>query len=270
MAGSIFKFLTSKTFFKNLIFIGIFFIVVFLLVLLWLRIYTNHGQKLDLPEFMGMNVEEASSLAEDKSFKIIVNDSVHMIGEPGGKIIDQNPKAHSKVKENRKVYVTTTKFIPDKMMVRSLPTLYGREYERKRKELSFMDINSEIKDYIYDPGEPNHILEVYYKGELIIDKVGRKEDVELEKGGTLEFVLSKSQGGEMGIPDIVCMDFQSATFLIENLRLRIGEVIASETITDRNSAFIIAQTPGFDPEGTIQIGDEINLTISQEKPVNCN
>lgn len=253
-----------------MIFIGVFFLAIFLLLLLWLRVYTHHGQKLELPDFIGMEIDQAKELASDKTFEIIVNDSVHIIGKSGGEIIDQNPKPSSKVKEKRKVYVTTTKFIADRMKVRVLPVLYGRDFERKQKELAFMDIKCDVKDYIYDPGEPNHILEVYYQGQKIISSEGRLDDVDLEKGGTLEFVLSKRYGGEMSIPNVVCMDFQAATFLIENLRLTVGNVTAQGNISDRSSAYVLSQSPEFQPEGFIQIGDTLNLIITQELPVNCN
>ena len=262
--------MTTKTFIKNLIFIGLFFLAIFLLLILWLRIYTNHGQKLELPSFIEMSVTDASELANDKSFEIIVNDSVHLIGKPGGLIIDQNPKPNSKVKENRKVYVTTTKYIADRIKVKGLPILYGREFERKSKELSYMDLKSVVRDYIYDPGEPNHILEVYYNGQLIVNAEERKEEVEIEKGGTLEFILSKGYGGEMSVPNVVCMDYESASFLIENLKLKIGEVVHDGEISDLTSAYIIQQEPEFIADQTIQIGDEIKLTISMTKPENCN
>ena len=262
--------MTSKSFFKNLLFIGLFFVAVFLLILLWLRMYTNHGQKLVLPDFVEMPVEDARSMAEEETFEIIVNDSVHIIGKAGGIIIDQNPKPDSKVKENRKIYVTTTKYIADQIKVAGLPTLYGRDFERKSKELSFMDLNSVVKDYMYDPGEPNHVLEVYYNGKMIVSKEGREEDVKIEKGGTLEFVLSKRFGGEMSMPDVECMDYESAFFLIENLKLKVGKINEDGPITDQSTAYIVSQFPIYDPEGLIKIGDEIELTISQEKPANCN
>ena len=223
-----------------------------------------------LPDFIDRPLTQASNIAIEETFQIIVNDSVHIIGQPGGIIIDQNPKPESKVKENRKVYVTTTKYIADQIKVSSLPSLYGRDFERKSKELGFMDLKSTVKDYIYDPGEPNHILEVHYNGIKIISSEGRKNDVELEKGGTLEFVLSKRYGGEMSVPNLVCMDLESAQFLIESLRLEVGQIINGEAMEDVSSAYVVSQIPTYDPEGLIQIGDAITLTIQQDKPENCN
>lgn len=211
-----------------------------------------------------MNITEAVKKASASDFELIVNDSVHIVGKPGGKIIDQNPKPGSKVKENRKVYVTISKFIADKISARSLPILYGRSFEQKKQELAYMNLNATIRDYAYDPGEPNHILEVYYKGEQIIGSTVLADDVLIEKGGTLEFILSKRVGGESMVPLLVCMDKESALFLLENLRFKVGQ------ITGPDNGYVVAQIPAYEPDKMIHIGDTINLTISEAKPISCN
>jgi beta-lactam-binding protein with PASTA domain len=211
-----------------------------------------------------MNIEQATQQAIKSSFNIIVNDSVHIVGKPGGEIIDQNPKPGSEVKENRKVYVTITKYIADKISARSLPTLYGREFEQKKQELAYMNLNAAIRDFRYDPGEPNHILEVYYKGEQIVGSTVLADDVMIEKGGTLEFVLSKRVGGDSQVPLLVCMDKESALFLIENLRFKVGKITGPE------NGYVVAQIPAYENNKMIHIGDTIDLTISEAKPLSCN
>lgn len=256
--------MTSKAFFKNILFILLFLILVLIMLVFWLRFYTNHGQKLELPNYLEMNIKDAHKKASENSFTLIVNDSVHIVGKPGGEIIDQNPKPGSKVKENRKVYVTTTKYIADKIPARSLPILYGREFEQKKQELAYMNLNATIRDYRYDPGEPNHILEVYYKGEQIVGSTVLADDVLIEKGGTLEFILSKRVGGESQVPLLVCMDKESALFLIENLRFKVGNVTGPET------GYVVAQIPAYEANKMIHIGDTIDLTIAEAKPISCN
>lgn len=246
-------------------------LVLFLILHFFLRSYTNHGQQLTLPDFIDMHINEANDLAEEKTFKIIVNDSTHIVGKPGGVIINQNPKSKSKVKENRKVYVTVTKYQSDQIRLKSLPELYGRDYEQKRKELALMKINSRIKGYAYDQGEPDHILEVYYNGELVVDIDGRKNNVKIEKGGTLDFVLSEQRGLEMNIPDLRCESLAAASFLLEDgAKLKLGTVSEEGDITDRESAYIVDQFPPYTQDGRIYIGESINVVIRQEKPENCN
>ncbi len=267
----LFRFLTNKIFFKNLLYMIIFLTVLLIGLNLYLRAYTNHGQKLTLPDFRDMHIDEAIALAEDKSFELIVNDSTQIVGKPGGLIINQNPKGDSKVKENRKVYVTTTKYLADKIRLSSLPELYGRDYEQKKKELSHMKINTRIKDYKYDAAEPDHILEVYYNDELIVDSEGRAENIRIDKGGTLDFVLSKRSGLEISIPDLKCQTLAAAQFFIEDgARLRMGRVTEEGEVEDPSSAFIVRQYPPYSDDGKMLIGDAIDVVISAEKPEDCN
>lgn len=265
------RFLTTKVFFKNLLIMGLVLLGLFLVLHFFLRSYTNHGQKLELPDFINMHLTEANELAEDKTFEIIVNDSTHRVGIPGGMIINQNPKANSTVKENRKVYVTVTKYQSDQISLKSFPELYGRDYEQKKKELSLMKINSRIKGYAYDQGEPNHILEVYYKGELVADVDGRKNNVKIEKGGTLDFVLSERKGLQIKIPDLRCESLAAVEFMLEDgNRLKLGAVSEQGEIEDRESAYVIDQFPPYTPDGRIYIGEKINVVISATKPEDCN
>lgn len=263
--------MTTKTFFKNLLFMLLFLVLLVVGVNIWLRSYTNHGQQLKLPDFQEMHIRDAKKLASDQSFTIIVNDSTHRVGMPGGLIINQNPDPNSMVKENRKIYVTTTKYIADQVRVSSLPELYGRNYEQKKKELSHMQINSRVQSKMYDPGEPGHILEVYYKGKLIADKEGRKSDVKIDKGSTLGFVISQRSGLELSVPDLRCQTLAAAQFIIEDgSKLKLGTIRTIGEVNDQGSAYVVSQYPKYDPNVKVVIGEAVDLVISAEKPEDCN
>ncbi|MEZ4911301.1 MAG: PASTA domain-containing protein [Saprospiraceae bacterium] len=262
-------YLKSSTFLKQLLIIFGIFILLILLTLLWLRIYTNHGQKLELPQFLGMNIEEAKSLANDKSFEMIVNDSIFIVSKAGGIITEQNPKPHALVKENRKVYVTITKYGSESILVKDLPVLYGNAFEQKKTELKYRDIDCVVKDYKYDPGEPNHILEVYYKGDLIVDKNIRKDDVAITKGTVLEFILSRQDGGDVTVPDLRCLDIEEAKFLLSTNKLEMGNVTKKGFSEPDGTLYIIAQNPPYDGITNIKMGEKVSVTVSSEKPANC-
>ncbi len=247
----------------------IFVLVVISLTVLWLRFYTNHGQKLQLPDYVDTHVVEAQEDAKDKSFQILVNDSVHIVGRRGGMIINQNPIAGSLVKENRKIYVTITKFNPDKLTLNDLPVLYGADFEQKRKELRYQELNAVIDGYRYDPGEPNHILEVKYNGDILVSKNVDRKDVEIEKGGTLHFILSEQSGGTTKIPDLRCMTVERARWLLETSKLKLGNIQASD-IENIEQAFIISQSPVYDPVAIIDMGSPIDIVVSENIPKGCN
>lgn len=261
--------MSFKRFIKHLFLIALILVIIFLALNFWLKSYTNHGQQLVLPEYVGKHIDDARADAKDRSFEIIVNDSMHIVGQPGGIITRQNPKKEAKVKENRKVYVTITKFNADEIEVGSLGVLYGQDYESKKQELSYLEIGSKIKGYKYDPGEPDFILEVWYKGQPIITKNVEKRRVAIDKGDTLSFIISQRGGGETGVPDLVCNTFAAAQFILESSQLKLGEVKEVGQVSDINSAYIINQYPNPETVQTVPMGRMFNLTIQQEKPQDC-
>lgn len=258
--------MTTKQFIRQLIYIFLFLLLIVVLVIFWLRFYTNHGQKLEMPDYEQSYLADAQRDAKERSFQIIVNDSVHIVGKDGGIIIDQNPKVGAKVKENRKVYVTITKYKPDTWNFDDLPQLYGNDFEQKRRELTYMEINSNIRGYEYDPGEPNYILEVWYNDEIISSKNIERKDIVIEKGGTLDFVLSEQSGGSTQIPDLRCMQLSSLLFYLPNVKLSLGVVTGGSN----NDYYVVSQDPPYAPSALIERGSKINVVVQEQKPDDCN
>ena len=69
-------FLTSKIFLKNLA--GMIALVAGILALsfFWMSSYTHHGESLQVPSYLNMNIEEAVQQAKQQNLKIVVNDSI--------------------------------------------------------------------------------------------------------------------------------------------------------------------------------------------------
>lgn len=236
---------------------------------MWLKRYTRHGQEIELPDYTGRLLEEATEDATDRSFRLTVLDSLHVVGKRPHEIIRQNPLPYSKVKEKRTIYVTVTKGAAEKIPLNRFPAMYGKSYERKKLELEkAFQIQCEIVGRQYDPGEPDHILAVVYQGDTIIDKNQQGEDVMIEKGGRLGFILSQRTGGMLPVPNLICMTYAEAQFLLENSGLEIAEVIQEDQIVDIQTAFVSGQVP--DPsEGSIQQGSGVRISLTREKPLAC-
>jgi beta-lactam-binding protein with PASTA domain len=268
-SGSFWSYLRTKdfkyTFIAILLFLGIFLLAIFL----WLRLYTHHGQELELPDYTGFQYEEALKDATRKKFRMSISDSLHVLGKQGGEILKQNPAPHSLVKQKRMIYVTITKRSPDKILSGRLPEMYGKNYERKKRELSeHFQIESRIAEKRYDPAEEGQILEVKYKGKTIMDHKGRNNEVQIEKGDVLDFVVSEQSGASVDVPDLTCKTYEEAQFLLENLGLLIGNITEEGTLDDMSSAYIISQNPPADGS-TIKMESSIDITVRQEKPSTC-
>lgn len=243
--------------------LGFFLVVIFLL-----RIFTHHGEKRALPDYTGQFLDIAMEEAEDESFRMAVVDSIFIVGKNGGIILSQTPVAGSLVKRKRTIYVTVTKSKPDEIPSSRLPILYGKSYERKARELqNGFELSSKIVDYQFDAGPENYILAVLYNGDTIVSAKERKTDVMIEKGAVLEFVLSKSTGAQLSIPNMVCKSYSEALFLARSLNLNIKDDL--EDGANKFESFVHAQTPNFSPDSKIVMGDTILLTLKSTKPDFC-
>jgi eukaryotic-like serine/threonine-protein kinase len=263
-------FFQQKPLVKHFLLFASFLLLMLLLIYVWLRFYTNHGQKIPMVNITGKTLKEASNIISKNSFQLIVIDSVFMVGKQGGLILDQNPKPNAEVKEGRKIYISITKHDPDKILVSELPLLYGNDFVQKSIELKQRGIMTSIKAKKYDSGDPNHILEVYYNDQLIIDNNVIRKDVKIDKGSTLEFVVSDKAGGEINIPDLICSSVAEIEFLLQESNLEIGEITTKGNIPDTAAAFILDQDPKFDGISKIPMKSKINLTIIANKPTKCN
>ena len=222
-----------------------------------------------MPDYTGYQYEDAMADATQRKLRMSIQDSLHILGRPGGIILKQNPSPSSLVKSNRMIYVTITKRGKDKILSARLPEMYGKNYERKKQELAdHFQIKSRIVDTKYDPGDPGQILSVRYNGEVITSAKGRNNEVQIVKGDYLEFVISAKTGGDVEVPDLTCKTLEETQFLLESLNLKMGNVRELDTIRDRANAFVITQEPMASGQ-MIQMQSPIHVTIQQSKPESC-
>lgn len=238
-------------------------------VLTWLKIYTNHGQKLEVENYIGKRYDKAATHAKKQSFELIIRDSIHKVGVPGGQIIAQNPSGGSFVKKKRKLYVDVTKYLADEIALERLPEMYGSSYTSVATTLGNLDINTNISGYRHDPSTPDHILEVRYNGQLLVGASGKKSKATIKKGDTLDFVLSKRDGAEIDLPDLTCRQYGQLAFMLEVLRINLGSIEKTGAITNQKEAWIIAQNPSYSEGKKIMQGQSIEITIQQEQPESC-
>ena len=104
------NFLKSKTFLIQLGLAVLALIIIVFLVLRWLNSTTNHGEFVEVPDFSKMSVSEMRDAVEDAGLRYEVLDSANYNPDyPRFSIIEQDPPAGNKVKENRKIYFNRLK-----------------------------------------------------------------------------------------------------------------------------------------------------------------
>ena len=103
---SLFKYITSKTFFLQA-FIAAAIVAAFtFLLILFLDFITNHGQEIKVPDLSKMKLEIAEEKLNDIDLEVFLLDTVDFNPEfPPFTILEQDPKVGSLVKDGRKIYV---------------------------------------------------------------------------------------------------------------------------------------------------------------------
>lgn len=74
----------------------------------YLPAQTRHGEELTVPALQGKDLKTATEIISALDLQYTINDSAFVEGEKPGKVISQHPKDGSKVKANRKIYLTIT------------------------------------------------------------------------------------------------------------------------------------------------------------------
>ena len=259
-------FVTSLTFMKSCGGILASFLGLGLMTLWWLQCYTNHGESMEVPDFKGMRIESAIDRAEGRSFSIVVSDSVFLPGKIPGLVIDQTPKALSRVKKNRTIYLTITKSNADKV---PLPDLaMGDQYDTYKRRLKQLNVRDTVMEHRYDPKvQENTVLEVHYNGENVTKRI--KSGFKVDVGGLVGLVVSTGTSDIREIPDFVCRPLSEVLFEIDANRFVVGSILPDATVKDQTTAYVYQQDPPASPGATIGVGEMINLYITQTRPEAC-
>lgn len=262
----IYYFFSSQIFLKNFGGIAVLVSLLLFFTFWWMRCYTKHGESLQVHDYTSMKLDDAIEKANSRSFEIVVNDSTYFRGMEPNVVLTQSPKPFSRVKENRKIYITITKTVAESV---KLPDFRSNDdYTTYANRLGRLELDTKIKSRQFRSKlEPGTILEVYYNGEKITDEVGN--GFEVIKGTTVEFIVSERGGGTVPIPDLLCMKFSEAEFIVKSNDLSIGSIIPDATVTDQNNAYVWKQTPKFSRSTMLKLGSQIDIYITQNIPENC-
>ena len=253
---TLFKFLTSKTFLRHLLYATAGVTVLIALTFLVLRIYTHHGQALSIPDFSGLTLEEAQKKADKNKLRIEVADSVFHSNKPKGTVIEQNPNPKSEVKKNRRIFLIMNATIPEKV---KMPNIVGVSH--RQAEAVLKNFGLEIGRLIHVPDiAVNNVLKQKYNGEEIA------EGEMIPKGSKVDLVLGMGLSNQTThVPDLNHYTLERAKNRILRSALNLGATIYDESIideTDSTEAKVWRQYPSFRENKTIRLGSTVDLWLT--------
>lgn len=228
-------------------------VVVLLILLAWLKRYTEHGIEFEVPEITGMYLEEARASVESAGLTMEIIDSTYSRKVPLGTIVEQNPPAYSHAKRGRLVYV-----IINAQHVRQipLPELHDISYRQAEATLKSLGIN--VSGYTYEPSEYRDlILDVRQNGKSVAP--GER----IDEGSSVELIVGRGKGTEkITVPNLCGKSLQEARSLLLSKYLTLGIYEYDEEPTEETESLymVYKQEP---TAGTVIIeGSRVDLYLS--------
>ena len=252
------KFLISRLFLKNLLIAISIIVFMSIIAMLFLRIYTRHGQAYSVPDISGLSIPEADSILTSKDLRYQIVDSVYNANLTRGSIIDQNPRPEFKVKENRTIFLTINAFNPE---IIRMPNIVGVSLRQARAIVQASGLNIDKLTYIPDIAV-NNVLQQKYNGNVI------EEGDSIVKGSQIDLVLGRGLSNEKtAAPDLVGLFFEQAQERITNRYLNLGAVIYDASFEDEEdsiNAFVWKQKPEFSEDALMNLGSSVDIWLSAD------
>jgi eukaryotic-like serine/threonine-protein kinase len=247
--------LKSKSVRGLLLNVAIPFAIILVIAIFYFYIYlpsvTNHGESITVPDLTGMPVDELASFLSDHDLRYSVNDSSYSSTQPPLAVLQQFPRAGSKVKENRMIYVSLNRVAPPTLPMPDLVdrSLINAEVVLKSNEL----VRGRI---IYEPSPfQNLVKEMQHEGQTITP------GTRIEKGSIIDLIVGDGNGpADFVVGSLIGDTFERAKFKLGGWDLHLGRVeIPVDIDTTGIEIFVFKQFPM--PGDSVRVGDPIDLWL---------
>ena len=154
---------------KHILLLLIVVVALFAGLIFWLEDYTRHGEQKLVPNVIDLTEENAATLILSRELNYEIVDSVYKTGAMPGAVVDQDPKADSFVKKERKIYL-----IINAKAAQMTPLPEVVDLSIRQAQALLMGADFKIKEVVYKPSDYRDlVLEVLYNGK----KVEAGEDI---------------------------------------------------------------------------------------------
>lgn len=256
------KFLKSKFVWGNVLAAVVLFVIVLFLLSLWLKSYTHHNEKVEVPDLTGNYIEEAEITLQNLGLKYEIIDSVYLRTLKPGEIAEQTPAPHTYVKKNRTIYITTNRRtrISKTIPIDNLVEISPRQAQSSLRNLGF---NADSIQYI--PAEHNSTINILYNGEPVTAYT------KIPDGASLIIIAGENINESVPAPNYIGMTYNGLRNMFTdinsmNQRINIIYDTTPTSETDRQYYKVYKQTP--EANSIVTEGTIINVYMSKSKKTN--
>lgn len=249
------NFVFSKKFLINFGVLILTYIFVFFIVSLYLSGYTDHGEKVEVPNLVNKNQSQMNSILNQLGLTYEVSETIYEPSKPNGTVISQDPmpSAWSKVfvKEGRIIRIKVSK----KTQLVEMPNCVDKSQRFAESILKSRGINYRI-NYTPSVESAGAVIQQLYKGKSIDEK----EKIPI--GATVTLTVGKGSLGEtILLPDLIGLTIcdVKSRFTTE---LNVSIVMICDgcvTSADSCSAKVFSQSPEYTEGTTLSSGSTITI-----------
>lgn len=260
-----FKFITSKPLWANIL-AGI--VLVALLIGLFFALLgyiTGHNNYIKVPSVLSQNVDAAKQSLTNAGFGVEVIDSLYDASVGALAVIRQSPEPDATVKVGRTIYLTINRSAAPQV---EMPNLVG--FSIRSAEMYLQTVGLKMGEISYKSDiAKNTVLAQLFNGNDI------KPGTKLPIGSMIGFVVANGVGeGEIEVPNLIGLTYEQAKAQLGLFSINIGSIVALDAFTDSTKAFVVKQspevfsepTPGQKQNNKIRPGQVVDLYLSASPP----
>lgn len=254
------KFLFSRQAVKPLVRMGLLYLGVALVVWVFLRWYTDHGEYIAVPELKGLALTEAVRQLEEAGLTALVVDSVYDEDAPPGSVMEQSPQATSQVKDGRQVFLTVYRIQPPMERISIEEGEYAQVAIIKLKNKG---IRFDVR-YVPNNNMVGSVISITHGGRKL------KKGDEIRRGERVVITVGESTDQAVQIPDLSGRTYAEAIALLDSLNLVGQGYFEPDAMSTQDSALfrVCRQDPEYAPDALpVAPGRMLDFWLSKEP---CN
>jgi eukaryotic-like serine/threonine-protein kinase len=258
----VFKFITHRHFFVNLL-----VIIALTALLIWgflqmLGVITKHGEYLTVPKVINKPTTESIKLLESKGFTVVVQDSVYTDTAKLGTVLKQFPEANSTVKVNRVVMLTVNRVT---LPLVDMPNLIGKSQDYAMEIIKRSHLT--LGDTIFVPSfMMGAVTKQSFKGGEVAaaSKIPWGSRIDLEIGAGLS-------DQQFLVPSLIGLTYKEAKAMAEGRGIMLTYPVVDAGTKDTANAFVYKQNPPrVNEDGSpiyIRAGQVMDVWLNKEMKV---
>jgi beta-lactam-binding protein with PASTA domain len=226
----------------------------------YLRKFTDHNKSITVPDLTEMTLEEVDNILKIRKLRYEILDSSSYYPDLAPQaVITHSPAPGQKVKEKRKIYLEVNRTTAPLVKFPAWEDYPQRKTVRDKIESLGFKVGKEVR---VNCRFPDLVKDLKFQGESI------EEGTMIPKGSAIDIYICDGFGNTRQlIPDLFGKSLLEAKLVLEAYSLVIGRIETDGTVKDSLSSFVYYQSPPYDGQTTIRIGEAVDVYITQDKPL---